>query len=113
MSLDSIDCGAGFDRVYVNRSDRVFNCEAITRLAAEWCRALVRMGTSGDDVLNELDWNGADLIFGLAGIDYLNGHAGADMLWGNEGDDVLDGDHGPDLLLGGPDNDLLIGKFRK
>ena len=81
--MDSIDCGEGSDLVYVNRGDRVFNCEAITCLARPSGVGHLRMGTSGDDVLNELEWQwrGSDRR-SWRRIDYLNGHAGADLIVG-------------------------------
>ena len=30
--MDSIECGDGIDRVVINRRDKVFNCERVTRL---------------------------------------------------------------------------------
>ena len=113
-AVDSIDCGDGFDRVVRNNGDRVFNCEDVRRLHGPRPPGSVRMGTPDvDDQLDDTDWNGSDLILGLAGDDYLNGHAGGDILWGNEDDDILDGDTAPTLLLGGPGDDLLMGKGRE
>lgn len=108
-TMDSIDCGPGFDRVIVNRGDRVFNCEAVTRLRGRRVPGITRPGTRENDVLSDWRWTGRDLIIGFAGNDYLNGHSNADLLWGNEGDDTLDGDLSPDLVLGGPGADLLFG----
>jgi Ca2+-binding RTX toxin-like protein len=107
--VDSIDCGAGFDRVVRNNGDRVFNCESVRPLRGRKPPGVVRAGTSADDALSNLRWTGTDFILGYAGDDYLNGHSDADVLWGNEGDDRLDGDHSPDMLLGGPGNDTLWG----
>jgi Ca2+-binding RTX toxin-like protein len=110
-AVDTIDCGAGLDRAYVNRRDRVFNCEAIIRRRGTWPPGIDRNGTPGDDILSDYTWFEQDLIVGFGGKDYLNGHANADMLWGNEGEDTLDGDLSPDLLFGGAGNDWLMGHF--
>ena len=69
--------------------------------------ALVRTGTSGNDLLagNE----GDDTFSGLAGKDTLIGRAGNDFLSGGDGDDSLDGGEGNDKLYGGEGNDTLLG----
>jgi hypothetical protein len=107
--MDSIDCGAGVDRVVVNRSDRVFGCESITRLRGQKVQGDVRLGDETANVLDGWTWRRADLILGFGGRDYLNGHSGADILWGNDESDQLDGDDSPDLLLGGSGGDVLWG----
>jgi len=108
--MDSIDCGRGFDRAVVNRRDRVFNCERVTRLSGPWVRGRLWEGTPEPDSWD--DWRGhfSDLLVGWGGDDYLNGHAFPDIVWGNDGDDELRGSHGLDLLFGGPGHDLLFGE---
>jgi Ca2+-binding RTX toxin-like protein len=112
VSMDSIDCGEGSDMAYVNRTDRVFNCETVRRVSP-------RQGTTvpgrlwidwaGDDFWSNSSGHFTDFLVGLGGNDYLNGHAFPDILWGNEGNDMLDGDLSPDLLMGGSDDDRLVG----
>lgn len=113
MSMDSVDCGDGVDRVVINRRDKVFNCETVVRLRGGGVPgdfSHQAEATSGDDVLGRFTWYEQDFVDALAGSDYLNGHGKADMLWGNLGDDRLDGDNGPDLLLGGPGDDTIWGE---
>ena len=111
VSMDSIDCGDGVDRVVVNRSDRVFNCESIRTLHGRRVTGRTWVGDDTNNVWNDAQGWFRDVLVGLGGNDYLNGHANADTLWGNEGNDTLDGGHSPDLLLGGSDADWLIGYF--
>ncbi len=108
--LDSVDCGAGFDRAVVNRRDQAFNCERVVRLPGPGVQGRLWRDTNEENHWD--DWFGhfRDLLVGLSGNDYLNGHAFPDMLWGNEGEDVLDGSHGPDLLIGGAHSDQLLGQ---
>lgn len=112
-SMDSVDCGLGVDKAYVNRGDRVFNCETVVRTKpgkGKQVPGKLWMGTDvGETLGGPMDAQVRDLIVGLGGNDTLNGHAYPDILWGNEDDDYLDGDYGPDLLLGGPGQDFLYG----
>jgi Ca2+-binding RTX toxin-like protein len=113
-SMDSIDCGNGWDTAYVNRGDRVFNCETVVRTKpgkGKQVPGKLWMGTDvGETLGGPMDAQVRDLIVGLGGNDTLNGHAYPDILWGNDGLDVLMGGHGPDLLLGGPGDDSIDGE---
>ena len=76
------------------------------------------MGTNGNDVLNGVAGNVADVIVGLNGDDEINGGRGSDDLCGGNGSDTLTGGaradtlyggNGADTLKGGPGNDTLDG----
>jgi Ca2+-binding RTX toxin-like protein len=108
--MDSVDCGAGFDRAVVNRRDQVFNCERVIRRSGAWVRGRLWRDEQEENHWNETDGHFRDLLVGLGGDDYLNAFAFPDILWGNDGDDDLYGNSGPDLLLGGPGNDELLGE---
>jgi len=111
-SMDSIDCGAGWDTVYVNRRDRVFNCEVVKRVRPRNGTPVpgrLWVDVDGIDEWDVGDPPYRDLLVGLGGDDKLFSHTLQDMLWGNDGNDMLFGGHGPDLLLGGSGNDMVYG----
>jgi len=73
-----------------------------------------RVGIVLDDGPNNFTGtNGADVIYGMGGIDNLSGDtssgAADDVLHGGPGDDLLFGGRGVDILYGGADNDRLDG----
>lgn len=110
VSVDSIDCGPGYDRAVVNRADRVFNCERVTRLRGRRVPGRFWVGKPDvDDERNDSSGHFRDFLVGLGGDDSLFGHAFPDMLWGNDDDDYLNGGHGPDRLIGGPGDDTFEG----
>ncbi|NQV23898.1 MAG: hypothetical protein HQ518_05965 [Rhodopirellula sp.] len=90
----------------------------------------VLVGTSGDDILDALQFPGsvtllggdgddqlsgsdtaADVLRGGAGNDQLAGFGGDDLLFGDEGDDLLNGGAGHDTLRGGDGLDTVTDDF--
>ncbi|WP_422027908.1 calcium-binding protein [Roseovarius sp.] len=134
---DTIDGGAGFDRVRYDRSgveaglevdlltgtatgtwngnpfsQTLANIEEVRGSAeGDYIRgdasANILRGNDGDDDLR--GWDGVDTIDGGAGDDLLKGGAGGDLLNGGDGDDLLRGQNGSDIMNGGADNDTLLG----
>jgi Ca2+-binding RTX toxin-like protein len=68
---------------------------------------LVKIGTSGDDVIMGSSGDVNDTIRGLGGNDTISGGGGDDLLEGGDGDDTLLGGNGVDTLKGGSGNDIL------
>ena len=67
-AMDSIDCGGGFDRAVINRRDKVFNCERVTRLRGRTVPGNFSHqaeATSGADVLDISTWYGRDFVDAL------------------------------------------------
>jgi len=82
-------------------------------------KALVTIGTAGDDLLYGYDSTddvldgglGNDYLWGERGNDTLRGGGGTDSLSGGDGNDILDGGAGDDYLDGDKGNDTyLFGK---
>ena len=126
---DTIDGGAGFDRIRYDRSgvDAV-NVDLTAGTATGMWNGLgfthtisniehVVGSREGNDTLTGSDANelfdgrgGADLISGLGGNDTINGEQGNDTLNGGAGNDELFGGVGFDTLNGGAGNDRLFGE---
>lgn len=63
------------------------------------------------DTLNQLFWNGNDVITGSLSDDTLRGFLGRDTLLGGGGNDTLIGDDGSDRVVGGTGDDNVFGGF--
>ena len=110
--IDSVDCGAGFDRAVLRPGDRYVNCERVRRLRGRAPPAgTLWRGTPGAN-----DWSfgqqstpmrNRDYVLGLGGNDIIWGWADADILWGHQGNDTLEGKTGRDWLIGGPGADTF------
>ncbi|MGH3036935.1 MAG: calcium-binding protein [Gaiellaceae bacterium] len=110
--IDSVDCGAGFDRAVLRPGDRYVNCESVRRLRGRAVSAgTLRRGTAGPDNWwphpSGTGWNDRDYALGLGGNDLIRSWAGADIVWGHQGNDTLEGNTGRDWLLGGAGADTL------
>lgn len=67
----------------------------------------VLYGTSGNDIID--GGNGNDTIYGGAGDDTLYGGNGNDTIYGGAGDDVIYGGPGDDVIYGGDGDDTIYG----
>jgi serralysin len=114
---DTIDGGAGIDRIELDRSLYTQSISlslagpAISQVLVGGIRVvgieqLTLIGGSGNDNIT----GGAfeDGLFGGVGNDTFNGAAGSDYLDGGAGNDRLEGGLGADTFLGGMGNDILI-----
>ncbi|CUH68239.1 Cyclolysin [Thalassovita gelatinovora] len=134
---DTLDGGAGYDRVRYDRSGvTAVNVDLEAGMATgQWdgngfthhlsniedVRGSrtdndTLLGGAGDETLDGrgghdiLDGRaGNDWLFGADGFDSLSGGAGDDWLYGGDGVDTLIGGTGQDHLFGGSGNDLLDG----
>ncbi|MEZ5715567.1 MAG: calcium-binding protein [Paracoccaceae bacterium] len=125
---DTIDGGAGFDRVrYDTGSDvtgLVVNLSAGTASGSADGVAFTQTlsniesvrgsnnndtltGSGGDDRLDGR--NGNDRLTGAAGDDTVNGGSGVDRVDGGDGNDWVSGGDGNDLVLGGAGDDTMLG----
>ena len=106
-SIDTVQCGAGTDTVYVEAHaptrDQLLNCEVVVPIAAE-----PDNGTPPPHIVRGTLGN--DLLIGTDGVDSMFGRDGADRLFGKGGDDYVDGEDGPDELHGGPGDDVMAGR---
>jgi Ca2+-binding RTX toxin-like protein len=110
--IDSVDCGAGFDRAVLRPGDRYIGCESVRRLRGRAVPAgtLRRLTPAGDDRWAYpvgQNWNDRDYVLGLGGNDMIRAWAGADIVWGHQGNDTVEANHGRDWLIGGPGADTL------
>jgi Ca2+-binding RTX toxin-like protein len=70
---------------------------------------VVRLGTAGDDVLDEGGEGRSHYINAGMGNDFVIGSTVADFLVGGAGNDTLDGALGDDSFIGGSGNDSILG----
>ena len=123
-SVDTVQCGAGNDTVYIENNvpprDVLVDCELVVPVAPEpdndGATAIVIRGTPGDDALYGTDGvdsifgrDGADKLFGKGDGDYVDGENGPDQVHGGAGADTIAGRGGNDALYGNAGNDLITG----
>ena len=109
--LDTIDGGAGYDRIYV----RGYAADATYDLNAgnlEFASGNIAQDTFDASATT---WNvslrgqgGNDTLLGGSGDDFLSGGIGDDTLEGGAGTDRLNGGTGADTLLGGAGDDYVF-----
>lgn len=123
-SADTIDAGAGIDRLSLSGVNEGMQVNLLT---GEMVGNISGHKTTvknfekvdggdrsdtiiGSEVDNLIYGNGGhDEIQGRGGNDSLDGGEGDDRLFGETGNDILDGGEGSDTLDGGADNDRLDG----
>jgi len=123
-SIDIVDCGPGYDTVYVEADapsrNQLTDCEVVIPIAAEPDNGSVAprivRGTLGNDLLvgsSAIDSifgrDGDDRLFAKGGDDYVDGEDGDDELHGGSGDDVMAGRRGSDLIRGDDGDDRITG----
>lgn len=110
---DTVDGGAGLDRVEMYVSDTFTGSGAIVNLSAGdvtvdgvTVAASTARSISGgvSQLISIEDASGstlADVIYGSAGANSINGFFGNDTLYGGDGDDKLNGGQGSNVIDGG------------
>jgi Ca2+-binding RTX toxin-like protein len=107
---DTLDGGAGFDRIRYDRSG------VENGINADLAEGVITGVWSGQNFQHFVDSiervrgsDGDDIIIGDEFDNRLEGNAGNDSIYGGQGDDTLYGGDGDDRLFGGDGTDELVG----
>ena len=119
QGADTIDAGAGDDRIYVDASDVAQggdgDDELIVRGPKGYALKLAGSGIEaawggdGNDDFDAIDVTGPVALRGGLGDDRLRGGTADDALYGGDGDDKLDGGPGDDRIKGEVGTDTITG----
>ncbi|HEY0313361.1 MAG TPA: calcium-binding protein, partial [Allosphingosinicella sp.] len=103
--VDTVDGGAGLDRLYVNFTGAPLLASVTHNADGSYS------GTFSDGLGERVDFTGIEsfTLVGGDGADHIDGGDGSDVLDGGAGDDVLSGGLGDDILLGEAGSDVLVG----
>ncbi|HYE51650.1 MAG TPA: calcium-binding protein [Azospirillaceae bacterium] len=113
-TMDWVDGGEGYDRVYVGQVAGAPPMAAYLSDAnnIEWIGGTMaddRIGYSGQRGIRMEGGSGNDDLSGGSGDDQLHGESDDDVVHGGIGNDTVSGDWGDDYVLGGADDDTLMG----